>query len=74
MPAPARMTEVTPEYPTKAYVDGVAGLVIVEAVIDKEGRVKQARAAEPVPGLDEAAVRAVKQWRFVAHEQERAAR
>jgi TonB family protein len=59
------MSEVTPEYPSKAYVNGVAGLVIVEAVIDKDGRIKQARAAEPVAGLDDAAVRAVRQSRFV---------
>ena len=36
----------------------------MEAVVDRDGRVKQARAAEPVPGLDEAAVQAVKKWRF----------
>jgi protein TonB len=59
------MTETPPEYPAKAFVDGVTGVVIVEALIDKDGRVKQARAAESVPGLDEAAVQAVKRWRFI---------
>jgi len=65
VPLPSRMTEIPPEYPAKAFLDGVTGVVIVEALIDKDGRVKQARAAESVPGLDEAAVQAVKKWRFI---------
>jgi TonB family protein len=65
VPVPTPMTAVTPEYPTKAYLDNVSGLVIVEAVIGKDGTVRQARAVESVAGLDEAVVRAVKQWRFV---------
>ena len=65
VPLPTRMTEVTPEYPIKAYLDNVSGLVIVEALVGKDGTIRQARAVESVPGLDEAAVRAVKQWRFV---------
>jgi TonB family protein len=65
VPLPARMTEVPAEYPAKAFLDGVTGVVIVEALVDKDGRVKQARAAESVPGLDEAAVQAVKKWRFI---------
>lgn len=64
VPAPTRTTEFTPEYPTQAYLNGVTGLVIVEAIIDKSGRVKQARAAQSVPALDEAAVQAVRKWRF----------
>jgi TonB family protein len=73
VPLPSRMTEIPPEYPAKAFLDGVTGVVIVEALIDKDGRVKQARAAESVPGLDEAAVQAVKRWRFIRRT-ERAAR
>ena len=63
-PAPTVMTETRAPYPAKAFVSGVTGLVIVEAVVGKDGKVKQARAAESVPALDEAAVQAVKNWRF----------
>ena len=64
VPQPAVMTEFRAGYPEKAFVGGITGLVIVEAVVGKDGRVRQARAAESVPALDEAAVQAVKNWRF----------
>ena len=64
VPALVRLNDVTAEYPDKAFVDGVTGLVIVEAVIDKDGKVKQARAAESVRGLDDAAIQAVRKARF----------
>lgn len=63
-PPPAVMTETRAPYPPRAFVDGVTGLVIVEAVVGKDGKVKQARAAQSVPALDDAAVQAVKNWRF----------
>lgn len=65
VPPPTVMTEIRAGYPEKAFLDGVTGLVIVEAVVGKDGRVRQARAVESVPALDEAAVQAVKGWRFL---------
>ena len=65
VPPPTVMTETRAGYPEKAFLDGVTGLVVVEAVVGKDGRVRQARAAESVPALDEAAVQAVKNWRFL---------
>lgn len=65
VPPPVRMTEVAAAYPAKAYSEGVTGVVIVEAVVGKDGRVRQARAAESAPGLDDAAVQAVRNWRFI---------
>ena len=65
VPALVRLNDVAAEYPNKAFVDGVTGLVIVEAVVDKDGRVKQARVSESVRGLDDAAIQAAKKTRFV---------
>jgi protein TonB len=42
----------------------VTGLVIVEAVIGIDGRVTDARVLRSAPLLDEAALTAVRQWRY----------
>lgn len=56
---------VEPIVPEEARKARVAGIVIIEAVIDKEGRVREARVLKPLPlGLDEAALEALKQWTF----------
>ena len=64
LPELSRVSQAAPEYPPRAFVEGVAGLVIVEVVVDKDGKVKQARAPESVAVLDDAAIQAVKKWRF----------
>lgn len=57
-----RVEPVIPEAARKARV---AGIVIIEAVIDKQGMVKDARVLKPLPfGLDAAALEAVRQWTF----------
>jgi protein TonB len=50
--------------PEQARQAGVRGVVIVEAMIDADGSVKQARVLRSIPLLDEAALEAVRQWRF----------
>jgi protein TonB len=63
--APVVRHRVDPVYPEEARRARVAGIVIIEAVIGKDGRVKSARVLKPLPfGLDEAALDAVKQWTF----------
>jgi TonB family protein len=43
----------------------VQGYVIVEAVIDRQGNVTEARVLKSLPfGLDIAALNAIKQWKF----------
>jgi len=42
----------------------VQGVVILEAVIDTNGDVADARILRSIPMLDQAAVDAVRQWRF----------
>ena len=63
--APVVITRVEPMYPEEARRNHVAGIVIVEAVIDRNGDVGDVRVLKPLPfGLDQAAVDAVKQWKF----------
>jgi periplasmic protein TonB len=57
---------VEPVFPAAARASGVRGLVIVEARIDEAGAVVIARVLESIPLLDEAALAAVRQWRFAA--------
>lgn len=65
-PAPRRLSAPPPVYPVAAMVNGLTGLVIVEALVDERGVVTDATAARSVPGLDDAAVAAVRQWKFSA--------
>jgi len=60
---PKKVLHVTPEYPEIAKRARVEGTVILEAVLDVSGRVDQVRVLHSVTLLDDAAVRAVKQWR-----------
>ncbi len=61
---PIKTKNVAPVYPPEAQRAGVQGAVIIEAVIDTDGTVKQARVLRSVPGLDESAVNAVRQWEY----------
>ena len=53
-----------PVYPQAAQDAGVSGVVIIEARIDAEGNVTDARVIRPVAMLSEAAQDAVLQWKF----------
>ena len=62
---PKLVERVEPKYTAEARKARLSGIVIVEARIDEAGRVTDAMAVKPLPfGLSEAALDAVKQWRF----------
>ena len=61
---PRRIAGPEPVYPVTARTAHVEGLVIVEAVIGTDGRVQSARVLRSVALLDEAALDAVRQWRY----------
>jgi protein TonB len=61
---PAKTRHVAPVYPAIARQNGVAGTVILEAVISEAGRVRDVRVLRSIPLLDAAAIEAVKQWEF----------
>jgi protein TonB len=52
---------VYPDFAVSAHVEGV---VILEAVVDEEGKVENVRVLRSVALLDKAAMAAVKQWRY----------
>ena len=62
--APALVELVEPDYPPLAVRAQVQGVVILEAVVDREGRVEDLRVLGSVPLLDRAAIDAVRQWRY----------
>jgi protein TonB len=62
LPPPARAD--LPRYPPDALAAGIRGNVVAEVVIDPSGQVTDARVVRSVPMLDEAALDAVRQWRF----------
>jgi TonB family protein len=64
VPAPKKLFDVRPEYPAEVKAQGISGIVIVEAVIDTQGTVRSTRVLRSIPGLDEAALAAVREWRF----------
>ena len=62
--AAAILSRTTPEYPAKARAAHVQGDVILRAIIDKEGRISEVHALSGDDLLVEAAIDAVKQWRY----------
>jgi protein TonB len=61
---PRNLVHPAPIYPDIARQARVEGLVILEATIDERGEVTGARVLRSVPLLDNAALSAVRQWRY----------
>jgi periplasmic protein TonB len=61
---PEKTRHVPPVYPPIALQARVEGVVILEATIDVDGRVRDVRVLRSVQLLDQAAIDAVMQWRF----------
>jgi TonB family protein len=64
IPPPERTSSGPVEVPPDARAAGVTGTVMCEIVIDEKGLVADAKVTQSVPMLDEAALAAVRTWRF----------
>jgi protein TonB len=58
------VTKVQPVYPDLAIRARVSGLVILQVSVDEEGNVYEIKVLKGHPLLDEAAVNAVRQWKY----------
>jgi protein TonB len=56
--------DVAPKYPTEAGRERIEGTVVLMAVIGKDGTVQDVRVQSGLSVLAEAAIEAVKQWRY----------
>jgi TonB family protein len=62
---PTRIHFVAPVYPAPAREGKQEGSVIVEAIVGKDGSVRDARIMRSVaPALDQSALAAVRQWKY----------
>jgi TonB family protein len=65
--APTVVTRVPARYPPEAVRQGIQGTVILRCIVEPDGSVSSAtvtRSIDKTLGLDDEAVRAVRQWRF----------
>jgi periplasmic protein TonB len=62
--APELLHRVNPQYPEIAVRANITGVVILEATVDTAGKVESVRVLRSVNLLDNAAIEAVKQWRY----------
>jgi TonB family protein len=53
-----------PAYPSDALAAGVDGVVVAEILVNEAGIVSDARVLKSVPPLDDAALKAVREWRY----------
>ena len=61
---PTRVVYVQPVYPQMALAARIEGTVILQAVIDEKGSVRELRVLRGHPLLDDAAIQAVTRWQF----------
>jgi TonB family protein len=61
---PKLLFRLEPAYPADALAAGVQGMVYIDAVLAKDGTVKDARVISGHPMLTDAALAAVHQWRY----------
>jgi protein TonB len=63
--APKKIKDVPPVYPPLAQTARVSGPVTIEATIDTDGKVVDAKVVKSIPLLDQAALEAVQQWEYL---------
>jgi TonB family protein len=64
MKPPTVRKNVKPEHPIVAMKARVEGTVVLEALVDEQGRVADVRVTKSIPLLDQAAMDAARQWEF----------
>jgi TonB family protein len=64
VPMPGLLKRVDPVYPLEAAKRGLTGYVVLDAVIDKSGKVRDPRVGRSIPEFDQAALTAAREWRF----------
>ena len=62
--SPVKVKDVKPVYPPIAQAAGVQGIVVMEVRIEPDGTIGTASVMRSIPLLDQAALDAVKAWRF----------
>jgi len=62
--APQKIVNVNAIYPQEAKDTGIQGVVIIEAKIGADGSIAEAWVVRSIPMLDQAALDAVRQWRY----------
>ena len=61
---PTKTRHIRAVYPAAAQAARVQGTGIIEATVDAQGRVSDARILRSIPLLDQAALDAVRQWEY----------
>jgi TonB family protein len=61
---PVQTREVRPIYPPMAISGGIEGTVVLEATVDRRGRVAEVKVVESLPLLTQSTIDAVRQWEF----------
>lgn len=61
---PALIKRVQASYPDLAMKAHVEGTVILEAIVDENGEVRNVKVLRSIPLLDKAAIEAVRQWQY----------
>jgi protein TonB len=62
--APRPIAMAKPRYPQRAYEKRIEGTVLTEILISETGSVAHSEIRRSIPGLDEAALATVREWRF----------
>jgi protein TonB len=64
MQPPKKIKDVKPVFPAGALPSRSQGVVVIEAVIGTDGKIQDTKVLHSVPGLDQAAIDAVRQWEY----------
>lgn len=55
---------IAPKYPADAHLNGAEGTIVLKEIVDEDGKVQGVRLVEGNATLANAAMQAVKQWRY----------